>query len=111
MEVYALATCDTCRAALRALRDAGHAPRVVDVRRDGVPGPTLEAMHAALGPALVNRRSATWRGLSEAERATPEVSLLAAHPTLMKRPVIHAGGRWHLGWGDDVRAALLGPAG
>lgn len=109
MQVYALATCDTCRKALAALRAAGHAPEVVDIRRDGVPGAVLAEMLAALGPdRLVNRRSTTWRTLSEAERQAPPEALLARHPTLMKRPVVHHDGRWHAGWDPEVRAALLG---
>lgn len=40
---------------------------------------------------LINRRSTTWRGLSEAEKDTAgaqALSLLQTYPTLMKRPVI-----------------------
>ena len=107
MIVYALSTCDTCRAALKALRAAGHAPQVVDVRADGVPPEAVAAMLAALGDALVNRRSTTWRALTEAERAGDPAALLAAHPTLMKRPVIRDGEDWYLGWGKDVQAALV----
>jgi len=109
MQVFALATCDTCRKALAELRAAGHAPEVIDLRRDGVPPETLREMMAALGGALLNRRSTTWRGLCAAEREQPAEALLAAHPALMKRPVIRAAGVWHLGWGDDVRRALLEP--
>ncbi|MDT8329354.1 MAG: arsenate reductase, partial [Roseovarius sp.] len=54
------------------------------------------------------RKSATWRGLSEAERAAPPLALIAAHPTVMKRPLIDAGGTLYLGWGPEVQAALLG---
>ena len=109
MIVYALSTCDTCRKALAALRAAGHDPEVIDVRRDGVSQGDLAAMLAAFGDDLVNRRSTTWRGLTEAERAADPATLLAAHPTLMKRPVIRDGARWHLGWGADVQSALLEP--
>ena len=63
----------------------------------------------AFGEAFVNRRSTTWRGLSETERAGDPVALVSAHPTLMKRPVIEDDdGRLHLGWGKDVQNSLLG---
>lgn len=107
MIVYALSTCDTCRTALKALRAAGHDPEVVDVRKDGVPPEALAALLDTFGAALVNRKSATWRGLTEAERAGDPAALLAAHPTLMKRPAIRDGDAWYLGWGPDVRAALV----
>ena len=110
---YGLKTCDTCGTALKDLEAAGRVPRIIDVRDDGIPGDVLATLLAAVGQdALVNRRSTTWRGLDEAERAlaaTPEGAavLLAAHPTLMKRPVIRAGETVHVGWGAEVRSALL----
>ncbi|SLN48119.1 arsenate reductase family protein [Roseisalinus antarcticus] len=108
MHVFALKQCDTCRKALSALRAAGHDPVVTDVRADGIPPDTLAEIHRIFGDALVNRRSTTWRGLSEAEREAPALDLLVRHPTLMKRPVIHDGQGWHLGWGPEVRKSVLG---
>lgn len=107
MQVYALATCDTCRKALKELRAAGHAPEVVDVRKDGVPAAVIAELAETFGEALVNRRSATWRGLSDAAREGDTAELIAAHPTLMKRPAIHHDGRWYLGWSAETKAALL----
>jgi arsenate reductase len=105
MRFYGLKTCDTCRKALKALGDD---VLVIDVRVDGVPRDDLARFHAAFGDALVNRASTTWRGLSESERAGDPLALLAAHPTLMKRPLIDVGCALYLGWGRDVQAALLG---
>ncbi|MEM6576840.1 MAG: ArsC/Spx/MgsR family protein, partial [Pseudomonadota bacterium] len=62
---------------------------------------------AAGADTLINRRSTTWRGLSEDERSTDPQSLLTEHPTLIKRPVIEAGEAIHVGWTRDVQAALL----
>ena len=64
MILYGLKTCDTCRKALKSLPDA----EFRDVRADGVPGEVLESAHARFGASLLNTRSTTWRGLSEAER-------------------------------------------
>lgn len=108
MRFFGLKTCDTCRKALAALRAAGHAPEVVDVRADGLSSGDLAAIVAAFDDRAVNRASTTWRGLSADEKAQAPAALLAAHPTLMKRPVIEDAGRWHIGWGKDVQAALLG---
>lgn len=102
MKLYGLKTCDTCRKALKALPEA----RLVDVRADGVPDEVLEAAQAQFGGALLNTRSTTWRGLSEEERAGAPLDLIKAHPALMKRPLIDAGGTLHLGWTKDVQAAL-----
>jgi len=107
MRVFALKSCDTCRKALRALTDAGIAAQVVDVRADGIEAVDLAAIARHLGERSVNRASTTWRGLDEAARALPVADLLAAHPTVMKRPVIRDGDTWHVGWSADVRAAVL----
>jgi arsenate reductase len=103
VKLFGLKTCDTCRKALKTLDGAAF----VDVRADGVPDDVIAAALAQFGDALVNTRSTTWRGLSEADRAQDAAALLAAHPTLMKRPLIQDdAGALHLGWGPETRAAL-----
>jgi len=108
MELYGIKTCDTCRKAAKALEAAGHAVRFHDVRAAPLAPEVLAAFHDAFGADLVNRRSTTWRGLTEAARAGDPLALLRANPALMKRPVIRAGdGTLYLGWGKEVQAALV----
>lgn len=112
MQVYGLKNCDTCKKAIKALEAAGGDFTVIDVRADGVSADLLADWLGKLGSdALVNRRSTTWRGLSDAEKASAEgegaVALMTQHPTLMKRPVIVVGDTVHVGWTKDVQAALL----
>ena len=112
MHIYHLKTCDTCRKAIKALQEAGHEPELTDVRADGVDAATLERWIGAVGrERLLNTRSTTWRGLDEADRADIDdakaIALMVVHPTLIKRPVIEAGGAVHVGWTKDVQAALL----
>ncbi len=112
MKVWHLKTCDTCRKAIRALREAGHDPDLIDVRADGVDAATLTQWMATVGrERLLNTRSTTWRGLPETDREDLDdakaAALMTAHPTLMKRPVIEAGGAVHVGWTKDVQAAVL----
>ncbi|WP_111536107.1 arsenate reductase family protein [Palleronia aestuarii] len=107
MRIFLLKTCDTCRKALKALRDAGHDPEVVDIRADGIPQAEIARFHAEFGNRLVNRSARIWRDLDDAERAEDPVTLIGRHPTLMKRPVIDDGATLHLGWTEEARAALL----
>lgn len=105
--IYALKTCDSCKKAIAALRSAGHAITVVDVRADGVPDDLLASwltMHGA--DVMINKKSTTWRGLDDASKAGTPLTLLKEHPTLMKRPVIVEGDNVHVGWGKDVQTAF-----
>lgn len=108
MQIISLKTCDTCRKAIKALRELHPDLTVTDVRADGVPAVEFERLFGVLGDALINKKSATWRGLDDDVRAQPPVDLLVAHPTLMKRPVIEHSGEITLGWTKDVQAKWVG---
>ena len=105
---YGLKSCDSCRAALKALAEAGIETEVKDVRADGVPEDVLrKALDQHGEDRVVNRRSTTWRGLDEAARAQDPVTLLAANPSLMKRPLILTEhGSSSIGWDTAARAAV-----
>lgn len=106
MIVYGIKTCGTVQKALAALTAAGKAPVLRDIRKEPLTEAEIAEFIAAFGEKLINRSSATWRGLSEAERDAPIESLLRAHPTLMKRPVIR-GDSLTLGWDAAAQMAQL----
>lgn len=108
MKIYHLKTCDTCRKAIKSLRAAGHDPDLQDVRADGLNLAALKSLEKALGyEALVNKKSTTWRGLSEAQKTglnrDTALELLEQNPTLMKRPVIEHNGKMTVGWTKSVQ--------
>lgn len=108
---YGLKTCDACRKAVKALEGAGAKFEVIDVRADGVTKKQLEKWAGAVGwETLLNTRSTTWRGLADKDKAGVDrkkaIALMAAHPTLIKRPVIEAGGKIYVGWSEAARKAL-----
>ena len=107
--LYGLKNCDTCKKAVKALD--GHDVTFVDIRADAELDHLLPKWLDAVGAdTLVNKRSTTWRGLSETEKASVDnggaIALLFANPTLIKRPVIEANGEIYVGWTKDVAAAL-----
>ena len=102
IQIYGLKNCDTCRKALKSLDNA----ELVDVRAQGIPAQVLASAFARFSGSLLNTRSTTWRGLSEAERDAPALDLINAHPALMKRPLIVADGQMYLGWGKDTQSAF-----
>ncbi len=108
LTVYNLKTCDTCRKAIKALEAAGHSLTLIDVRADGVPEAVLTAAVDVLGwESVLNTRSTTWRDLVDAEKtdmsAVKAISLMDAHPTLIKRPLIHADGVFTVGWSKETQ--------
>ncbi|MEO0607546.1 MAG: ArsC/Spx/MgsR family protein [Pseudomonadota bacterium] len=108
LTLYGLKNCDTCKKAIKALEGAGLTLTFVDIRAEADLPQLVPAWLAAVGDeTLINRRSTTWRTLSEAERATDPAALLIANPTLVKRPVIETGDAVYVGWSKDTQAALL----
>lgn len=112
LTLYGLRNCDTCRKARTWLDRRGLAHRFHDFRTDGLDSELLEQFERALGwEALLNRRGTTWRGLPEADRAGLDrgkaLALMLAHPALVKRPLLMAGGRTLLGFSSDQYAKTL----
>lgn len=99
MRIYGLKACDTCRKAAKVL-----GAELVDIRATPLEPAQISVFLAAFGEDLLNKRSTTWRGLSEDERAMDPVTLIAVHPAVMKRPVIEKDGALTLGWTKDVQA-------
>jgi arsenate reductase len=111
LHLYGIASCDRCRRARRWLADAGLEHRYTDLRKDGVAPATIADWTRCVGQDhLLNRRSSTWRSLGAAERDVGDdadaVRLMAAHPTLIKRPVLVIDGDVTVGFGPEVRARL-----
>ena len=107
LTIYGLKSCDTCRKARQAAEKVGKSVTFIDVRETPLSKTERARFLAAFGDALVNRKSTTWRGLSDAVKAQDPETLLMAHPTLMKRPVID-GKTLTLGWSADVQNVHLG---
>ncbi|MEO1694022.1 MAG: ArsC/Spx/MgsR family protein [Pseudomonadota bacterium] len=108
--LYGLKNCDTCRKARSALDAADIAHTFVDIRADADLTAKIPAWLNETGSdALINRRSTTWRTLDADVQATAlenPAAVLAAHPTLIKRPIIETDAGVHVGWNAQTRAAL-----
>lgn len=109
MKLFGLKNCDTCRKALNALKAAGHEPDFHDLRVNGVTKAYVTKWAKAVGwETLLNTRSTTWRELEDGEKTNltqaKAVELMAAKPTLIKRPVIESEAGVTCGWTDEARA-------
>lgn len=102
VEIYGLKNCDTCRKAVKALPQAS----LIDIRAEGISDALLARAFDTFGDKLLNMRSTTWRGLSDEERMQAPLTLIGAHPALMKRPLIVAGDTLFLGWTAEIQAQV-----
>ena len=111
LTLYGLKNCDTCKKALKALEAAGREVAFVDIREEADLAKLVPAwLKTAGAEKLVNRRSTTWRTLSEEDKAAAlggdAAKVLQANPTLIKRPVIDTGADILVGWDSGVQQAL-----
>lgn len=93
LQLVGLNNCDSCRGARKWLDGKSIAYRFRDIRETPPSTQELQQWLTTVGAErLVNRRSTTWRQLSDKDRATADgvqaAALLRNNPTLIKRPVI-----------------------
>ena len=112
-QLYGLERCGTCIKARDWLNSRKIEHRFTDYRVHPIPPATLTAWAQALGwEKLVNRAGTTWRGLSDAQKAASSdaewLALIAAFPTLVKRPVVVRDGRVSVGFSEKTFAERFG---
>ncbi len=93
LTLYGIKNCDTVKKARRWLEDHDIDYQFHDFRQDGLAKTLLNSWLEQLGwEAIVNKRSTTWRNLSDKEKEittnAQAAKLLLANPTLIKRPVV-----------------------
>ncbi len=95
LHVYGIKSCDSTRHALKFLDTRNVPHEFHDFREEGVDQALLKRwLDSAHGEYLLNRRSTTWRRLTEDEKQAANenpLPVLLANPTLIKRPVITDG--------------------
>lgn len=93
LKIYGIKNCDTVKKARLWLEGHGVDYQFHDFRQDGLDKAQVTCWVEKLGwEAIVNKRSTTWRNLSDKEKeisTNPQaIKLLLANPTLIKRPVV-----------------------
>lgn len=108
LNVYGLKNCDTCRKAIKWLKEADISHEFRDLRAEPVARQDVARWMAATGPdVLVNKRGTTWRKLSDGEKAVSDsdglIDLMMAHPAIIKRPVFDFNDAVVVGFTDAAR--------
>lgn len=110
--LYGIRNCDTVKKARAWLGDNGVAYAFHDYKTAGIDQTRLAGWAAIVGwERLLNRAGTTFRKLPEAERAQIDeaaaLRLMAAHPSLIKRPVIEHPGGVIIGFDPAMLAAAF----
>lgn len=111
IKLYGIQNCDTVRKARKWLEQETVQHEFVDFRDTPLTTARLQHWHDSVGDDLLNKRSTTWKQLSETERNIEKtadmLALLAAHPTLIKRPVLETDKAVSIGFSTDRYSEIL----
>ena len=110
--LYGISNCDTVKKAQKWLTENDVSYTFHDFRKDGIDTSQVAQWLETLGwEKVVNKRSTTWRGLSDDKKAAMNTELALAEvmlqPTLVKRPVPDNGKSIIIGFSDKQYQELL----
>ena len=114
IHLYGIPNCDTVKKARIWLDAAGKAYTFHDYKKEGADPERIAGWIAAAGlDVVVNRKGTTFRALSDADKAraadaASAPALLAANPSVIKRPIAEHDGGLLVGFKADDWAAALG---
>lgn len=111
--IYGIKNCDTVRKALKWFDAKGIENKLHDFRVDGIDANTIAGwLDEVGGKVLINKRGPSYRNLSDDAKQTLEQGgagaseVLAANPTVIKRPVVDFGATRTVAY-DEARWAEL----
>ncbi len=112
VKIYGIKNCDTMKKAFAWCEERDVAYDFHDYKKLGVDRERLVLWCKALGwKTLVNTRGTTWRKLSpDQQDITTQgqaVALMLENPSLIKRPVVEAGGQLLVGFDPVMFASFV----
>jgi arsenate reductase len=106
--VYGIKNCDTVKKACKYLSTHNANYQFIDFRQNPLSADTIEAWIESIGwEFLVNKRSSTYRSLSESQKSNITIGLLIEQPTLIKRPVLISEGVVVVGFKEEQYAKFV----
>ena len=108
IQVYGIKNCDTVKKALVFLNDHNVNYQFIDFRQNPISKQVLIKMVDSVGwELLINKRSTTYRSLSEEEKSNINYDLVLSLPTLIKRPVLVQGEKTMVGFSEQQYAKFI----
>ena len=111
--LHGIKACDTMKKARAWLDGHGVAYAFHDYKAQGIDPATLRRWAAQVGwETLLNRQGTTFRKLPDADRQNLDearaIALMAAQPSMIKRPVLNVDGRLTVGFKPEQYAEVFG---
>ena len=111
--MYGIKNCDTIKKVRTWLEGRGIGYDFHDYKASGIDRATLKKWAGVVGwEVLLNRAGTTFRKLPDADRVDIDeakaIALMEAQPSMIKRPVLDAGGELLVGFKPDLYEAKLG---
>lgn len=97
IKIYGIPNCDTTKKALNLLKENKTIFDFHDYKQEGISKAKLEEWSKQVGwETIFNKRSTTWKELSEAEQKkvvdqSSAIKAMTEHNSIIKRPVIETG--------------------
>ena len=99
MLIYGLKNCDKCKAARKVLENANF----IDIRDYPFSRMEIISLIDNYGENIINKKSNTWRSLSDVDKKLPIIDLLEAYPVMFKRPLIKdQNNNYSFGWTAEI---------
>ena len=108
LKIYGIKNCDTVKKALKFLSSKSLPHEFIDFRENLISEDLYKTMEKAVGiELLINKRSTTYRSLTDNEKQNIDYELVSKYPTLIKRPVLIQNGDVMVGFSEKKYLELL----
>ena len=99
MKIFGIKNCDKIKKTILWCAQNSTMCEFHDYRVDGLDNHLLNSFLNQYNiEELVNKRSTTWRNLSDAQKDNLDSSTIIENPTLLKRPIVEIDGQFHVGY-------------
>jgi Spx/MgsR family transcriptional regulator len=99
MKIFGIKNCDKIKKTILWCAQNQRMCEFHDYRVDGLDNEMLSGFLQQYSlEELINKRSTTWRQLTDTEKNSLSNSIIIENPTLLKRPIIEIKGKLHVGY-------------
>ena len=108
LTIYGIKNCDTVRKALKFLSSKSLFYEFIDYRDNPISKELFEIMKQGVGiDLLINKRSTTFKVLTDKQKQNINYELVTQYPTLIKRPVLIKNGNVMVGFSEKKYLEFL----